>query len=301
MTHKELQKMLLKSKDNELFYTYKSWEDDTLVPYLEKKVITAPLSSVKDSWTSSSEEPCEDPPGIFRMACLGWRSQLVVGAKFGRSAVKGRGDYPTGNLPKCTQRTVQGRCWQGRSIEQPGVEAEIHNTGRPWRSPTICSRSNGTAEDSKQLKLEDVPDQNPLPLDLRAKPLDFRASHLLSLASQPNKSSGNAPSLVADLPPAQVFFRPWEKPTVVDDDLEESDLISKVNSGTSRKRRTRNNNHDVPLTVIYQRVCTLNTLRNASPVIRQDIQGVTFYKEMDRYLLTCDELDVLGFPRPDAN
>jgi hypothetical protein len=44
--------------------------------------------------------------------------------------VKGQGGYPTGNLPKCTQRTDQGRCWQGRSIEQSGVEAVIHNTGR---------------------------------------------------------------------------------------------------------------------------------------------------------------------------
>ena len=76
--------------------------------------------------------------------------------------------------------------------------------------------------------MEDVPDHNPLPLDLRAKPLDFRASHLLSFASQPNLSLGNAPSLPADLPPAQVFFSPWEKPTVVDEDLEESDLKCEV-------------------------------------------------------------------------
>lgn len=44
--------------------------------------------------------------------------------------MKGREDYPTGNLPKCTERTDQGRCWKGRSIEQSGVEAVIHNTGR---------------------------------------------------------------------------------------------------------------------------------------------------------------------------
>ncbi|EFX68148.1 hypothetical protein DAPPUDRAFT_114825 [Daphnia pulex] len=81
MTHSELQEMLIKSGEFQLLYTHKSWEVDTLVPYLERKVAPAPSRKENDSWSSSSSNSNNSSSSINYKTFLPNRTEKPTGCQ----------------------------------------------------------------------------------------------------------------------------------------------------------------------------------------------------------------------------